>query len=89
MHGLTSRQQTVLDFVRASIAKHGYAPTIREIGEHVGIRSTNGVSDHLRALERKGYIVRKDMKSRAMLLVENGVCSHCGQALPAANGKAS
>jgi repressor LexA len=89
MHGLTARQQLVLDFVRASIAQHGYAPSIREICDHIGIRSTNGVNDHLRALERKGYLVRQDMKSRAMRLVENGTCSHCGQALPVVTGKAS
>jgi repressor LexA len=89
MYGLTARQQLVLDFVRASIAEHGYAPTIREIGAHIGIRSTNGVNDHLRALERKGHIVRVDMKSRAMRLVvrDDDACPHCG-ALPVV-GKAS
>ena len=44
----------------------GYPPTLREIGAHMGIRSTNGVNDHLRALERKGYLTREDMKSRAL-----------------------
>jgi repressor LexA len=39
---------------------------MREIGEHMGIRSTNGVNDHLKALERKGHLVRDDMKSRAL-----------------------
>ena len=39
---------------------------MREIGEHMSIRSTNGVNDHLKALERKGYLVRDDMKSRAL-----------------------
>ena len=49
-----------------SIADRGYPPTLREIGEHMGIRSTNGVNDHLRALERKGYLTREDMKCRAL-----------------------
>ena len=39
---------------------------MREIGLHMGIQSTNGVNDHLKALERKGFLVRDDMKSRAL-----------------------
>src|SRR3954466_3614253 len=66
MQGLTERQQMVLDFIRQSIADRGYPPTLREIGNFMGIRSTNGVNDHLRALERKGYLAREDMKSRAL-----------------------
>jgi repressor LexA len=66
MQGLTQRQQMVLDFIRESIATRGYPPTLREIGAKMGIRSTNGVNDHLRALERKGYLTREDMKSRAL-----------------------
>jgi repressor LexA len=63
---LTRRQQMVLDFIKSSIDERGYPPTLREIGRHMGIRSTNGVNDHLRALERKGYLAREDMKSRAL-----------------------
>jgi repressor LexA len=66
MQGLTSRQEQVLQFIRQSITERGYPPTLREIGAHMGIRSTNGVNDHLRALERKGYLTREDMKSRAL-----------------------
>jgi repressor LexA len=81
MQGLTQRQQMVLDFIRQSIHDRGYPPTLREIGARMGIRSTNGVNDHLRALERKGYLTREDMKSRALrptnlgtaALGENGV----------------
>lgn len=71
MQGLTKRQEQTLDFIRRSIEERGYPPTLREIGEHMGIRSTNGVNDHLRALERKGYLRREDMKSRALRLVED------------------
>ena len=78
MQGLTKRQEQTLDFIRSSIEDRGYPPTLREIGEHMGIRSTNGVNDHLRALERKGYLTREDMKSRALKLVED-------QAPPPAN----
>ena len=78
MQGLTKRQEQTLDFIRSSIEDRGYPPTLRVIGEHMGIRSTNGVNDHLRALERKGYLTREDMKSRALKLVED-------QAPPPAN----
>jgi repressor LexA len=63
---LTDRQQQVLDFIAASINERGYPPTLREIGERLGIRSTNGVNDHLKALEKKGYLAREDLKSRAL-----------------------
>jgi len=66
VQGLTERQQQVLHYIRQSINERGYPPTLREIGAHMGIRSTNGVNDHLRALERKGYLTREDMKSRAL-----------------------
>jgi repressor LexA len=63
---LTDRQREILDFITRSIAKRGYPPTLREIGAHFGIKSTNGVNDHLRALEKKGYLHREDLKSRAL-----------------------
>ena len=63
---LTDRQREILDYITRSIAKRGYPPTLREIGSHFGIKSTNGVNDHLRALEKKGYIQREDLKSRAL-----------------------
>jgi len=63
---LTERQREILDFITASISERGYPPTLREIGEHFGIRSTNGVNDHLKALEKKGHLRREDLKSRAM-----------------------
>ena len=66
MKGLTPRQREILDFITCSIQDNGYPPTIREIGRHMGIRSTNGVNDHLKALERKGFLTRTDLKSRAM-----------------------
>jgi repressor LexA len=69
MQKLTDRQRAVLEFISDSISDRGYPPTLREIGNHLGIRSTNGVNDHLRALERKGYLTREDMKSRTLRLV--------------------
>jgi repressor LexA len=66
MQKLTQRQKMVLEFIQNTINVDGYPPTLREIGNFMGIRSTNGVNDHLRALERKGYLTRKDMKSRTL-----------------------
>ncbi len=63
---LTSRQREILDFISSSIVERGFPPTLREIGEHFQIRSTNGVNDHLKALEKKGHLRREDLKSRAM-----------------------
>ncbi len=63
---LTDRQRQVLDFISRSIERRGYPPTLREIGEQMGIKSTNGVNDHLKALEKKGYLAREDLKSRAL-----------------------
>ncbi len=67
---LTDRQQQVLDFINAKIERDGYPPTIREIGAHLGIKSTNGVNDHLKALERKGWLQRTESKSRACVPVD-------------------
>lgn len=63
---LTPRQREVLDFITECIDARGFPPTLREIGSQFGIRSTNGVNDHLKALERKGYLAREDLKSRAL-----------------------
>jgi repressor LexA len=63
---LTQRQRDILDFISSSIDRRGYPPTLREIGEHFGIQSTNGVNDHLKALEKKGFLAREGLKSRAM-----------------------
>lgn len=67
---LTERQQEVLDFIQTKIERDGYPPTIREIGTELGIKSTNGVNDHLKALERKGYLNRDVAKSRACVPVD-------------------
>ncbi|HOX28107.1 MAG TPA: transcriptional repressor LexA [bacterium] len=53
---MTSRQRDILDFIYEYYNEHGYPPSIRQIGEQFGIKSPNGVADHLKALERKGEI---------------------------------
>jgi repressor LexA len=64
---LTDRQLEVLRFIVQNIEDNGYPPTIREIGEALDIRSTNGVNDHLKALEKKGFLTRDPVKSRALI----------------------
>lgn len=66
---ITERQRATLTFITDRITVDGFPPTLRDIGKSFGIRSTNGVNDHLRALERKGYIVRRDMISRGIRVV--------------------
>ncbi|HIJ65541.1 MAG TPA: transcriptional repressor LexA [Candidatus Hydrogenedentes bacterium] len=67
--GLTKRQAEILEFVIESIRDYGRPPTIAEIGEEFGIASTNGVNDHLVALEKKGYITRSS-KARGIHVTE-------------------
>ncbi len=67
---LTQRQRQALQFITDCLSDRGYPPTLREIGSHMGIRSTNGVNDHLKALERKGYLIREELKSRALRPVD-------------------
>jgi repressor LexA len=55
---LTDRQKAIYDFLLKTIREKGFAPSIHEIGRQFKIASTNGVSDHLKALEKKGYIHR-------------------------------
>ena len=67
---LTPRQRDVYDFIEDKIVNRGYSPTVREIGQHFGIKSPNGVMCHLKALEKKGLITRQSHKSRAIQLTD-------------------
>lgn len=58
--GLTKRQENILQFVLDYVQQEGYPPSIREIGQKFGIGSLRGVTVHLDALERKGYIERSN-----------------------------
>ena len=69
--GLTRRQEEILRFIVESIRDYGRPPTIAEIGEQFGITSTNGVNDHLVALEKKGYIERSS-KARGIYVTAKG-----------------
>ena len=58
--GLTKRQEDILDFILHYVETEGYPPSIREIGQNFEIGSLRGVTVHLDALERKGYISRSN-----------------------------
>ena len=86
--GLTPRQQRVLNVIRDSTARRGYPPSMREIGEAVGLTSSSSVAHQLRTLEEKGYLKRDPNRPRALSVFspddaavdETGV----GDAMPAA-----
>ena len=59
VQSLTDRQKEILNYVTRSIQKEGYPPSIREIGQALGIKSPRGVVGHLEALEKKGYLSRE------------------------------
>ncbi|MGW0182437.1 transcriptional repressor LexA [Nocardia sp. NPDC003345] len=63
---LTVRQRKVLDVIRSSVSLRGYPPSIREIGDAVGLNSTSSVAHQLRTLERKGYLRRDPNRPRAV-----------------------
>jgi repressor LexA len=63
---LTVRQRKVLDVIRSSVSERGYPPSIREIGDAVGLTSTSSVAHQLRTLERKGYLRRDPNRPRAV-----------------------
>ncbi|MGH3321259.1 MAG: transcriptional repressor LexA [Streptosporangiaceae bacterium] len=64
--GLTPRQRGVLEVIRDSVERRGYPPSMREIGEAVGLTSTSSVSHQLAALQRKGYLRRDPNRPRAV-----------------------
>jgi repressor LexA len=64
--GLTPRQRRVLEEIRNSVERRGYPPSMREIGEAVGLTSSSSVSHQLAALERKGFLRRDPNRPRAI-----------------------
>jgi repressor LexA len=65
-HGLTPRQRKVLEVIRDAVERRGYPPSMREIGDAVGLTSTSSVSHQLITLERKGYLRRDPNRPRAL-----------------------
>jgi repressor LexA len=63
---LTGKRREILDFIAAQLRKHGYPPSVREIGEAVGLTSSSTVHAHLSTLQRQGYLHRDPTKPRAL-----------------------
>jgi repressor LexA len=70
--GLTPRQQRVLSVIKDSIEHRGYPPSMREIGEQVGLTSSSSVAHQLRVLEEKGYLKRDPHRPRALSVFDPG-----------------
>jgi len=64
--GLTPRQRKVLEVIKESVERRGYPPTIREIGQAVGLTSTSSVSHQLQRLQEKGFLRREESRPRAV-----------------------
>ena len=67
---LTARQQEILDFLHAEHRRSGIMPSTREIQEHFGFASQTAAVSHLRALEKKGVIIKKDRKARSLMFAD-------------------
>ncbi|GMA48870.1 LexA repressor [Alicyclobacillus contaminans] len=71
MTKLSKRQQAILDFIRQNVREKGYPPSVREIGEAVGLASSSTVHGHLERLQLKGFLRRDPTKPRAIELLED------------------
>ncbi|MEZ5116406.1 MAG: transcriptional repressor LexA [Candidatus Nanopelagicales bacterium] len=80
--GLTARQRRVLEVIRDSVEHRGYPPSVREIGEQVGLTSPSSVAHQLRVLERKG-LLRKDPRRPRALVVSDSVAESLGETVDA------
>ena len=74
MHTLSKKEKEVYDYICATIEENGYSPSVRDIRDNLGIKSTSTVHSYLGKLEEKGYIRKEDGKSRTLTL-EGGVKS--------------
>lgn len=70
MTKLSKRQQAILEYIKEQVLDKGYPPSVREIGEAVGLASSSTVHGHLSRLEKKGYIRRDPTKPRAIEVLE-------------------
>ncbi len=83
MKPLSKRQQAILDFISREVREKGYPPSVREIGEAVGLASSSTVHGHLERLEKKGFIRRDPTKPRAIeLLMDQSGSKRSVQTVP-------
>jgi repressor LexA len=71
-HDLTDRRRQILDLISETVQNRGYPPSVREIGESVGLSSPSTVHSHLSELERAGYLRRDPSKPRAIEVIDDG-----------------
>lgn len=71
MHDLSAKQQQILEYVKSEVREKGYPPSVREICEAVGLKSTSTVHGHLARLEKKGLIRRDPTKPRAIEILSD------------------
>ena len=76
MTKLSKRQQNILEFIKDEVRKKGYPPSVREIGEAVGLASSSTVHGHLARLETKGLIRRDPTKPRAIEILDQDEVNH-------------
>lgn len=69
---LTDKQQHILNFIKDSINDSGFPPTVREIGDKFGI-TVKGAYDHMKAIEKKGFIKTEHNKSRAIVIIDDEI----------------
>ncbi|MCL2025483.1 MAG: transcriptional repressor LexA [Leptospirales bacterium] len=70
MQGLTDKQNRIYEFIKEAIRNSGFPPTVREIGDEFGI-TVKGAYDHLKAIEKKGFIRTEQNKSRAIIITQS------------------
>lgn len=71
MKHISKRQQEILDFIKKEVKEKGFPPTIREIGEAVGLASSSTVHGYLARLEKRGLIIRDPSKPRAITILHS------------------
>src|SRR5262245_27435951 len=82
MDDVTARQRRILEYIRRTVQERGYPPTVREIGEAVGLTSSSSVHAQLANLERRGLLRRDPTKPRAMELQGVGAPSAAAVSVP-------
>lgn len=86
--GLTSRQSKILEVIREAVEARGYPPSVREIGEAVGLTSPSSVAHQLRVLEQKGYLRRDPNRPRALEVTDGQTRSTRGPSKKASDASA-
>jgi repressor LexA len=81
---VTEKQKRILDVIREFTSEHGYPPSVREIGEAVGLSSSSTVQSHLKTLERRGMLWRDPTKPRALVPRDGGTGPATGAPRPSA-----